>query len=217
MISCNGRNRLDRLQRAHFVVGVHDADDGFAAIERTTNGLRIDHPLTVDRQDRDLAAEARHECAGFEYRRMLDGAGDHVPVAGRDSSRLAHRSKNRAQQGLVVGFASAAGEHDLIGLRSQQLRHLAAGLFHGIVGGLAVNVRAGWIAEVIAKACQHAIQHGGVDRSRGVAVEIDRLHECWLPEVGAAPYSTGGSVPHANTTAPGYEGSSAPRAVECIP
>ena len=97
---------------------------------------------------------------------------------------------------MVARLGAAAGEDDLIGLRSEQLGHLGAGTVDGVVGGLAVNVGAGRVAEVVAEKRQHGVDDGGVERGGGVVVEVDRSHGCPCLAVYVTSYNGGKSQPN---------------------
>ena len=135
-----GGDLADRLKRADLVVGVHDADERGAAVQGLAHRVGIDQSLAIDRHNRDPAAQAFEELARLQRGRMLDGAGDDV------QRRCAQRPKKPRSlaktdpfEGMIARFGAAAGEDDLVRLRTEQLGDLLPGLFDGIVRGLAAG------------------------------------------------------------------------------
>jgi hypothetical protein len=72
MLAGNTGTVLDRLDRADFVVGVHDADQDRPRCDRSPKIVGIDTSRSVDREAGDACAKAFEKPARFENRRMLD-------------------------------------------------------------------------------------------------------------------------------------------------
>lgn len=83
-------------------------------------------------------------------------------------------------------------EEDLVWLARQQGRDLLQPRSTAFLAWRAVDVPARRVAEVLSKIRQHRLDHGGMDRRRGVVVEID-----WrLPSATTAPVPTRGRSHH---------------------
>ena len=124
---------------------------------------------------------------------MLGGRGNDVIAA---IASRAHDSFDRE----VVGLARAAGEHDLVRVGADERRDLPA---RGVDGFLRIPAKcmllARGVAELPAEIREHGLEHAGIDRSRGVKVEIDRprhgyLRELRVKAIGAGGSSVGGSA-----------------------
>src|SRR5262245_45278427 len=105
---------------------------------------------------------------------MLDLAGDYVCIAEVNALRS---SENRAFQRVIASLRAAGGEDDFITVRSQEVRDLTAGLFHRMVSDFAVDVRARWVAVMLAQKGEHDFHDGRIDRGGGVVVEVYGFHE----------------------------------------
>ena len=100
---------------------------------------------------------------------MLGELSDHVPaVAGKDA----------AMNCEGIGFCTAAGEHDVVGLSADQVGHLCpCGRQRGarLVG---VAVTAGRVTEVVRQVWQRGLRYSWVHGCGRVVVQIDRpTHE----------------------------------------
>ena len=192
MLARQRRDRADWLHSADLVVRVHDADERGLAVERLAHGVRIDQAVTVHGNDGDPAAEPLEELARLQRGGMLDGAGDDVRILGPAAENTAQLGEDSSLDRLIARLGAAAREDNLIGLRADQLGDLAASPLDGVVGGFAVAVRAGGIAEVPMKIGEHCFQHSGIDGGGGVAVEIDgeNTHETRLFAIGVLRYDS---------------------------
>ena len=76
--------------------------------------------------------------ARLEHRRVLDGAAEHGPRAGRDTG-----------DGEVVRLGAATCEHDVAGARSEQPSEPFAGIVEGPLGGSRDGVAPGRIAVAV--------------------------------------------------------------------
>jgi hypothetical protein len=96
-------------------------------------------------------------------------------------SPLFRSANNVPLMARIVGLAAAAGEHDLVGRRAEQRRHLAASQLQC---GLCRRARP-MAARGIAKGFVHEWPHGGRDRRidgrAGVVVEINLSHRIRTP------------------------------------
>ena len=83
---------------------------------------------------------------------MLDGAGDDVDRVRRLPPKSRAKNPRWPEQPLIAWLLAspAAGEDDLVRLRPDQCRDLPACGLDRVVRGLAVGVRAGGVAEVLA-------------------------------------------------------------------
>src|SRR5258707_8653079 len=73
----DGANGLDR---AHFIVGVHDADERRFSRDYLAQVLRINQPLPVHGDDGDFAAQAFEEFARLYSRGMFDRTDDDMSI-----------------------------------------------------------------------------------------------------------------------------------------
>ncbi len=117
------RHLRNVLDRAHLVVGVHDADEQRRDLQRPIKRLQVDDAVAVDRQARDPAAEALKKGAWLEGGGMFDRARDDVHLA-RGLCR--HRTKRYPFDRQIARLRPTAGEHDLLGSCAQQDGHLGA-------------------------------------------------------------------------------------------
>jgi len=98
--SPNGPSDLgNRLKGANLVVGVHHRNQDGAGFERPADIIRIDPPIPVYPQVRELDAESFQEATGINDGRVFDLCGDDVDVA--PAGRKEHSSKC-----VVVAFAA---------------------------------------------------------------------------------------------------------------
>ena len=119
------------LDRADLVVDGHHRDDADLVVERVGQGVEIDAARGVDGDD----AAAR----------VLDGM-EHGMVLGGRAHGEAGAAADRAEDGGIVGFGAAAGEHDLAGLGAQALGDPLARIVEGEAGRRARRDanRSGW-------------------------------------------------------------------------
>src|SRR5579863_275864 len=97
---------------------------------------------------------------------MFDLGGDDVGV--RSTLR-----EEDAFQGVVVRFATAAGENHLARSAVEQRGDLAPGLVHCLAGGESSPMLAGGVAERLDQYRAHRRSHFWSDWSRGVEVEVN--------------------------------------------
>ncbi len=116
---------------------------------------------SVTLQPRRASALQRHE-----HGLVLDGGGDQVLPSG-GLERLGD-----AAQREVVGLGPAAREHDLGRLAPDQRRDGTSRIVQNALRALAEVVNARRIAELIPEHAHDHFQDAGIDRRRGVVVEI---------------------------------------------
>lgn len=74
---------------------------------------------------------------------------------------------------MIIGFGAAAGEDDFLGLGADERGDLFARGFDGGARLLPGRVDGGSVGETGGEIGEHAVEHGGVDGSGGVVIEID--------------------------------------------
>src|SRR5207249_1995553 len=97
-------------------------------------------------------------------------------VLGPAAEEAAQLGEDRALEGLVAGFAAAAGEDDFVGVSAEQVGYLLPAAFDGCVGCLAEGVSARRVAELLSEEGHHGINDCRIERRRGVVVEVDWAH-----------------------------------------
>ena len=90
----DARDLGDRLDRADLVVGVHDADEDGAIVERVAERVEVDEAFAVDGQVGDAEALLLERGALVQDGVVLDGGGDDVIAVGRG-----WRSRRRGGRG----------------------------------------------------------------------------------------------------------------------
>ena len=85
---------------------------------------------------------------------------------------------DRTDDGEVVTFCRAGSEDDLASGSADQLRHLGARGFDGLIGGPSKGVAAaGSVAVDIGEEGHHRLEHARIDARGGVIIHIDgELH-----------------------------------------
>jgi len=129
---------------------------------------RVDQPFGVHRQVGDAeAVQPGQAVAGGEDGGVFGGLGDDVVAA-------VAVGQGGAADGQGVGLGAAAGEHDLLGRGVDEFGDGGPCRGDGGVGGAAVGVVAGGVAEVLGQVRQARLGHPGVDGCGGVVVQVDR-------------------------------------------
>src|SRR6478735_7178454 len=100
---------LDRLYRAHLIVGVHDAHENGARRDGAMYVVRVDAPVAIDGHDSHAVAEFAQEAARFKDSRVLDGTGDDVIAPGPQRPGYSF-------EGEVVGLAPPTREDNFAAL-----------------------------------------------------------------------------------------------------
>src|ERR1700733_9398520 len=83
------------------------------------------------------------------------------------------RGFDRAQNGEVVGFGAATGEHDFGRLGADESGNGFAGMLDGVAGALAGGMNGAGVAVGIAEIRQHSVEDFGRDGSGRVVIEVD--------------------------------------------
>ena len=123
---------LEGLAHAGLVVDEHHRDEAHLLVEHVGERVEVDDATTVDGDDPPSGRQAR-----LEHRRVLDGAAQDRPGAGRG-----------AEDGEVVGLGAAAREHDVSGARTEQNRELLPGV---VEGRLRRSARRAWLPDGLPK------------------------------------------------------------------
>jgi hypothetical protein len=159
----------DRLDGAHLIVGMHDADENGLRRNRPGHIVGIDPAEAVDRNDAHVEALPIQEAAGPEDCPMLDGTDNDVVA-------LAPQRPGHPFEREVVGLAAAAREDDLVALGAEHRRDLAARFLKCGLRTRSRPMPARRIAEMIFQVRPHRRGDRGIDRRAGVVVEVDGRH-----------------------------------------
>ena len=125
---------------------------------------------------------------------------------------------NQARNRKIVGLGAAAGENDFRSATTKQRRYGLAGVFDGSPRLLPMMMDGGSIAELLSEIRTHRLEHVGQQRSRGVIVEVNAVHNrtrfystlrksvrsgrhCWLGVAGT--FRTTGTGTWQATSLPG--------------
>ena len=139
-------------------------------VEHVAEVFGVDDSVAIDGEIGDVDAARGQRLARVEHGFVFDYGADQIcagVIGGVED----------AEDGVIVGFGSAAGEDNFLGLRADESGDLFAGGFDGGAGFLAGGVDGGGVAEVSGEEGEHGFEDCGVDRSGGVVVEVDaRLH-----------------------------------------
>ena len=147
----------DRLDRADFVVAVHDRHHHGLLRDRVAQLIEVDQSILPHRQIRHAAAVLFEPLARVQNGLVLGRRRNEVVA-------LLRVHLGRALQRQVVRFRGAAGEHDLFRARSNQVRQLLARLLHGFFRRPTETViAAGRVAEILREVRQHGFEHPWID------------------------------------------------------
>src|SRR5262249_52804832 len=95
-------------------------------------------------------------------------------------------SQRSAAQRVVIRLGASAGKHDLAGQAPEQASHLPPGGLHRASRRRAVEMRAGWISEMLFEVRAHGRDHFGIERRGGVVLQVEGRH------AGSSHYVTAG-------------------------
>jgi hypothetical protein len=104
----DGPQFRNRLNRANFVVGVHDRYQHCVRTQRGAQVFRLHQTVVIDRQEGRFEAKRLQMFDSMQHRVMLNGAGNDV----RSPSRLALRQCDATDR-KVIALRTAAGKNDL--------------------------------------------------------------------------------------------------------
>ncbi len=125
----DGADLGDRLNSAHLVVGVHDADQRRVGPDGLFHRSGVHQAVAVHRHVGHVKAKVLLQLLdGVADGVVLDGRGDDVVLLGAVAPLKGH-----AAQGQVVALGAATGKDDLVGRAAQDVGHRLAGLIHGVV------------------------------------------------------------------------------------
>ena len=166
------RDRADltnRLDRADFVVGVHDRDQHRLRRDGSANVIRIDPPQPVHRNVGYVRATGPLEKpARLNHRRVLDPGRDDVRTAGL-------MAQEHALDRVIIGFASATREHDFGRIASESLRHLPPRTLHRLSRRLAGPMPARRVSVMVRQVRAHRLGRLGRDRRTRIEVQVDSI------------------------------------------
>ena len=123
--------------------------------------------VLVDGQVGDLIALLFEALQRVEHGVVLEGGGDDVPLL------LGRAQAGAGADGLVVAFAAAGGEVDLLGICAQQGRHAVPGVAQGFLGPLPQLIEAGGVAPGVLGGLHHDLQGMGAQFGGGRVVSVD--------------------------------------------
>ena len=170
-LAADARHVRDRLDHARLVVREHHRDEPRFGTERGDDCVRVDDPAARRRDDRDRVAAALQLGNRLQHRGVLDRGCDNV---------LTDIGAGRAEDGRIVRLRTAARKDDVPRFRGDQFRHRVAGILDRAARGLAFFMNARCIAKDIPQRCSDRFQHGWMQRSRRVVVEVDSHAICLL-------------------------------------
>ena len=139
---------LHRLEDAGLVVGQHHANQPRLGPDRALNLRRVDKAAGLGLDEGGLHATFGQAMGRLQDRRVLDRRGNEV-VAGTQ----------KAKERRVVALGAAGVEHHLGLMAVEELRHGLAGLIHGRVRLLAVQVDRGRVAETFHPIRTHCLKY----------------------------------------------------------
>ena len=164
----------DGLNGAHFVVGVHDADESSIVLDGSAHVIGINQAVLINWQVGDLEAEVLLQLlAGVAHGVVLNGRSDDVVAFSQVAPRPAH-----AAQGQVVALGAATGENHLFWLATQDIGHRAPGFVKGFASFLSYPIDARGVAVLGVKIGKHSLHHSGINSGGGGVVQVNRL--CWF-------------------------------------
>ncbi len=141
------------------------------------NGLRADDSACVHGNVGYGDAAAFESAAGVQDGVVLDEGGDQMRRRRGGALFRAQRVADDAENGGIVGFGAAAGEHDLRRTSANQRGYGFASLLDGVARSLAKLMHGTRIAEFSPEVREHGLEHRGMHGRGGVMVEIDALHK----------------------------------------
>src|SRR5690349_7975541 len=167
----NLRNRLDR---AHFIVGVHHADKNCLVAESSLYIFNAEQAIVSYRQISDAIPVLLQMFAGIEHGFVLGCDGNNVVA-------LLSACLDDSLDCEVIALRRSRSEDDLLRSRSNGLRDLHASGFDSLLGlPTEFMAAAGGIAKLLAEVRKHCLHNARIYLCRGVVVEINRkLHELY--------------------------------------
>ena len=172
LLPTQGADLFDGLHGADLVVGEHDGDQAGVLSDGVGHVLDGDDPVGVDVQEGDVKAFLLQLCQGVEDGVVLELGGDDMALA------LLCAYEGGGTDGLVVGFAAAAGEINFTRLCAQTFRHRLSGFHEGFCRPLTQRIKRGRIAIFLGQEGHHCRNCCGADLSgrRVIRIYIHFLH-----------------------------------------
>ena len=174
---------LDRLDRAGFVVGKHNAHQTRGRllrrrVEQVREVARLHNAVTIDSHGVESMAAFQKPFGGFQYGSMFD----------RRNNETAGRLE--AEEGQVVRLGSAAGEDEPVRLVAvqvgpQDFGHALAGLFQHAARPLSRLMLAGRVRMAVRVAAGHGLDDLGPSGRSGIVVEINGVHQAIMRPPGS--------------------------------
>ncbi|OGD30363.1 MAG: hypothetical protein A2Y56_09140 [Candidatus Aminicenantes bacterium RBG_13_63_10] len=154
----------DGLDRAQFVVDMHNRDESRPGRHGVPQEIQVDDAVLVNGNEFDPITLVLSIPGRFQDGGVLDGGNDELPFF--------RKGVERALDGEIVRFRSRAGENDLRTHGSQHPGHFLPGFGDQLFDFAAEGVEGGGVAEAAAQEFRHDFRDFGVDGRRGVVVEI---------------------------------------------
>ncbi len=162
---CYCRCFPDLLHHAGFVIGVHDAHERCTAPNSVMKCIGVHETPGIHPDQRDRETACFEFAGGLENGAVFDRGGDQPPP-------LMRRQGEIPGERYVVGFGSAPGEVDFIGIGSDALRYLRTTLVEGAFRIPAEGVHARCVPVVVAQIGNHSLDDLGANRCGRVVIEI---------------------------------------------
>src|SRR6266850_755848 len=155
----------DGMNRADFVVGQHQADEGcFAGL--ALDGIWIDSAQAIHGQD----VNAQGGCGADEAARLKHGL---MFGGARERLLFSTQSSNQSSERTIDTLRGTAGENDLVRACVDQLGNMTSRFFDGLGGVPAERVVAArWITPRLDEVVQNLLQQTLVQPSRCPVVKI---------------------------------------------
>ncbi len=155
----------DRVDGPDLAIGQHHADDDGMGSDRLAERRGVHAAGGIDLQVSHLKAQVFERFAGSEDRWVLYDARD-------DVLPLVSPRQRDALDGQVVALGAATGEDDAPRSAAQRLSDLPACALNGVFRLAAAAVDARRVAVPVLEEWEHRVQHLGVQRGRGVVVQV---------------------------------------------
>src|SRR6266545_4252309 len=157
----------DRLNGSNLVVSVYDGDQDRAGSDGASYVVRLDTPEAVHANVRHRSAHTLQKTTRIDDGRVFHLGGDDVSV-------IRSLGEKHALEGVIVGLASAAGEHNLKWCAAQQVSDLAACGLHSLLRRSPSPMLTRGIAEcVLQHLIIHSRGHFRCNRRAGIEIKIN--------------------------------------------
>ena len=159
---------FERLERADFIVGVHDRDQDSFRAQRIFYRGGVDDACPIYWEKCDVDSALGERLTWIQRGAVLDLRGDDVATHGGFAARDAENCE-------IVRLGAAAGESDFGGLRSDKRGDGNSCAFHGGASSLPEGMNRAGVAIFGGKIREHHGQDFGVHGRGGVVIEIDAM------------------------------------------